>query len=144
MTMVRIEPFVYDHAGVSVADLDVSRKFYSEVLGFDQVDDSFELKERGVRGMVLKNQSGARLELFERVGSRTIRVCDPIEDTALRGWFQIAFSVRNVHAVFKSVTEAGAKPVMAPLLAPDGRSMVAFIADPDGNLIEFLQRPENG
>jgi catechol 2,3-dioxygenase-like lactoylglutathione lyase family enzyme len=39
------------------------------------------------------------------------------------------------------VTAAGAGPSLAPTTAPDGVSLVAFVRDPDGNLVEFLQRP---
>jgi catechol 2,3-dioxygenase-like lactoylglutathione lyase family enzyme len=38
------------------------------------------------------------------------------------------------------VVAAGAKAVLSPRIAPDGRTLFAFIADPDGNLIELLQR----
>jgi catechol 2,3-dioxygenase-like lactoylglutathione lyase family enzyme len=35
---------------------------------------------------------------------------------------------------------AGATPIFEPRIAPDGVSLVAFVGDPDGNLVEFLQR----
>jgi predicted enzyme related to lactoylglutathione lyase len=42
--------------------------------------------------------------------------------------------------VFGRVVAAGATAVKEPFVAPDGLSTVAFIGDPDGNLIELIQR----
>jgi catechol 2,3-dioxygenase-like lactoylglutathione lyase family enzyme len=53
---------VFDHAGVSVADLERSHRFYAEVLGFDQVEDSFEFAEHELRGLVLTNATGTRVD----------------------------------------------------------------------------------
>jgi catechol 2,3-dioxygenase-like lactoylglutathione lyase family enzyme len=57
---------VVDHAGVSVADLEVSELFYRDVLGFDVVEDRFAFVQHELKGVVLTNPQGARVELFER------------------------------------------------------------------------------
>ena len=59
---------VVDHAGVSVADLERSERFWREVLGFEMVEDRFAFPEHDLRGVVLVNVQGARVELFERKG----------------------------------------------------------------------------
>ena len=135
------EVYGFDHSAVSVADLDRSQRFYAEVLGFDRVEDDFQLPEHEIRGRVLVNPAGVRVELFERRGSLPNRRGHPTEGALQQGWFQLGLSTRDVHAAFQRVVAAGAKPVMAPHLAPDGRSLFAFVADPDGNLVELLQRP---
>jgi methylmalonyl-CoA/ethylmalonyl-CoA epimerase len=140
MSDANFEIMTFDHAGISVADLDVSHKFYADILGFTEVEESFALKGHDIRGRVLRNGSGVRIELFERKGSRPNRVGHPIEDTIIHGWFQLALAVSDVRAVFDRVVAAGARPALSPRIAPDGRSMVAFVSDPDNNLIEFLQR----
>jgi lactoylglutathione lyase len=89
---------------------------------------------------VLSNEGGARVELFHRSDSLAAAQGDPIESTRQQGWFQLAFCVNDVAAVFEHVVALGAKPVKYPFSAPDGRSKVAFIADPDGNLLELIQR----
>ena len=49
---------VVDHAGVSVADLERSERFWREVLGFEMVEDRFAFPEHDLRGVVLVNVQG--------------------------------------------------------------------------------------
>jgi catechol 2,3-dioxygenase-like lactoylglutathione lyase family enzyme len=132
---------VIDHAGVSVADLDRSERFYQDVLGFSTVEDRFAFPEHDLRGVVLVNPQGARVELFERKGSVPTGPHHQIESTRRQGWFQFALAVPDIARTFAAVVAAGAEPSLAPSTAPDGVSQVAFVRDPDGNLVEFLQRP---
>ena len=83
-------------------------------------------------------QSG--IELFEKQGSVPMRPADPNEGTAYHGWFQIAFASRDVATDYTRVVAAGATEIKPPFIAPDGKTMVAFVADPDGNLIELIER----
>ena len=137
-----IEQLHFDHVGLSVADLERSHRFYAAGFWFDHVEDEFVMPQREIRGRVLVNGAGARIELFERRGSVPFRRGSPTEDTLQQGWFQVAFATPDVQATFERVVAAGARPLMQPRLAPDGRARVAFVADPDGNLVELLQRPE--
>jgi len=131
---------VVDHAGVSVASLEVSEPFYRDVLGFDRVEDRFEFPDHELKGVVLINAQGARVELFERKGSEPTGPHHQLDSTKRQGWFQYAFTVPDIEATFAAVVAAGAVPSLAPTTAPDGISLVAFVRDPDGNLVEFLQR----
>lgn len=128
-----------DHGGASVADLAKSIRFYQQVLEFE-VDEEFQIPGTEVRGAVLSNPGGARVELFHRVASRSSAPGHPIDSTLQQGWFQIAFRVMDLAQAFEQVVAAGATVVKAPFKAPDGRSQVAFVGDPDGNLIELIQR----
>ena len=128
-----------DHAGASVANLEASTRFYCEVLGF-AVEEHFQIPSTPVRGAVLINAVGTRVELFCRPGSLASPSGDPIESTRQQGWFQLAFAVDDLAATYSQVLVRGARPVKPPFCAPDGRAQVAFIADPDGHLIELIQR----
>jgi catechol 2,3-dioxygenase-like lactoylglutathione lyase family enzyme len=132
---------VVDHAGISVADLERSERFWREVLGFDTVEDRFAFPGHDLKGVVLANPQGARVELFERKDSVPTGPHHQIESTLRQGWFQFALAVPDIAQTFAAVVAAGAEPSLAPTAAPDGVSLVAFIRDPDGNLVEFLQRP---
>lgn len=134
---------VVDHAGVSVADLGRSERFWREVLGFDTVEDRFAFAEHDLKGVVLVNPQGARVELFERKDSVPTGPHHQIESTRRQGWFQFALAVPDIAQTFAAVVAAGAEPSLAPTTAPDGISLVAFVRDPDGNLVEFLQRPSS-
>jgi lactoylglutathione lyase len=130
---------ILDHAGMSVADLERSARFYTDVFGFD-VEECFAIPNTAVTGRVLIHPNGARIELFHRADSELRPTGHPIESTLERGWFQVAFRVADTRSVFAQVVAAGATPVKEPFLAPDGRSTVAFVGDPDGHLIELIQR----
>ncbi len=132
---------VIDHAGVSVADLERSERFYRDVLGFTTAEDRFAFPEHDLRGVVVVNAAGARVELFERKDSVPTGPHHQIESTRRQGWFQFALAVPDIAETFAAVVAAGAEPSLAPTTAPDGVSLVAFVRDPDGNLVEFLQRP---
>ena len=132
----------FDHVGVSVADLARSEAFYRTAFAFTQVEHRFALADHGLQGVVLTNDAGARIELFAKLHSQPTRSStDPIEAAAVQGWFQTAFRTNDVKAGFARVVAAGALPVRPPFLAPDGLTMVAFVADPDGNLLELVERP---
>lgn len=130
-----------DHVGVSVADLARSEAFYRDNLAFDTVEDRFTIADHGLRGVVLTNPAGARIELFEKQGAvpRAIPL-HPADGAALHGWFQAAFRTPDVERAFARLVAVGAAAILPPFTAPDGRSRVAFIADPDGNLIELVER----
>lgn len=130
---------VLDHAGTSVADLDRSQTFYSEAFGFE-VEEEFRIPVAPIRGLVLKHPGGARVELFCRDGSEPSPPGHPIDSTQRHGWFQLAFRVEQVDEAFDRVVACGARAVKPPFTAPDGVSRVAFVGDPDGNLIELIER----
>ena len=89
---------------------------------------------------MLVNSDGARVELFERRGSQRSLPGHPTDSALRQGLFQFALSITDLRATYQRVTSMGAKSVMEPRIAPDGHTLIAFIADIDGNLIELLQR----
>jgi lactoylglutathione lyase len=138
---------VFDHVGLSVSDLEVSRRFYADVFGFDRVEDEFEIPGGGVRGLVVSNANGVRLELFHREGSEPPYPAEtvtpaPGESPRSQGWFQFALTVPDLPAAYAAVVAGGAREVMTPRTAPDGFTQVGFVCDPDGNLVELLQRSD--
>jgi catechol 2,3-dioxygenase-like lactoylglutathione lyase family enzyme len=136
---------VFDHAGLSVSDMDVSRKFYEDVFGFTILEDDFMIRG-DIHGLVLSTPNGVRLELFHRKDSDPPSSADavtpaPAESPRSQGWFQFALTVPDLAASYAAVVAAGAKPIMTPRSAPDGINQVGFVCDPDGNLVELLERP---
>jgi catechol 2,3-dioxygenase-like lactoylglutathione lyase family enzyme len=127
-----------DHVGLSVGDLDRATAWYHEALGFD-VDFAFRIPV--LRGAILAHPSGLRIELLERGGSGGgIGGSDP--DTALltRGWAHIALEVEDLDGTYPRLVEAGASGVWEPRQAPEPGARMAFVHDPEGNLIELIER----
>jgi glyoxylase I family protein len=128
-----------DHVGLSVGDLDAASEFYSRAFGFaPQLE--FELAPHPVRGLMMRHESGMRLELFEHSGSAArIQNASPIEALATRGYGHFAFAAPDIDAVFAGALEAGARPVLEPAPSPEPGVRFAFLADPEGNLVELVE-----
>jgi catechol 2,3-dioxygenase-like lactoylglutathione lyase family enzyme len=45
----------FDHAGLSVSNLERSHRFYADVFGFTRVEDDFAMPDHDLRGRVLVN-----------------------------------------------------------------------------------------
>ena len=73
-----------DHAGLSVGGLDAARGFYERAFGFE-LEFAFDLPG-GIRGAMLRLESGGRLELFEHPEPEAgLTPVSPLEALATRG-----------------------------------------------------------
>jgi catechol 2,3-dioxygenase-like lactoylglutathione lyase family enzyme len=128
----------HHHVGVSVADLDRAKKWYADVLGMTE-GFAFELPPFGVRGCFMEG-CGTRVELFERAGSGG-GVCGqhPPEALLTRGYGHVAFATPDLDATYAELLARGAKPVWDPRPSPEPGVRMAFVADTDGNLVEFIE-----
>jgi len=112
-------------------DLEPMKKFYSEVLGFEVIEDLgnyVEFKNLGVRFAIC-----TREVMYEATGHESY-----IEGRGSHA-FELAFPVGepdDVDRVYDEVLAAGTKPIKGPEMMPWGRK-TAFIADPDGNIHEL-------
>jgi glyoxylase I family protein len=131
---------VIDHVGLSVASLDTATAFYAAAFGFES-EFTFELPG-AVRGLMLLHPSGARLELFEHPSSTAgLQGAVPLEALATRGYGHFAWATADIGAAFERALLAGATPIAKPGQSPEPGVLFAFLADPEGNLVELLQRP---
>jgi lactoylglutathione lyase len=119
-----------DYVVLVVADLDVSLSFYGEVLGL-------ELSHRS--GSYAQFRTGAtRVALYERgamarILGRPLRAPDPDAPA-----FELGFKVADCDAAHRALLERGARPVRPPTTQEWGQR-TAYVADPDGHLIELAQ-----
>ncbi len=119
-----------DYVVVVVADLDRSLDFY-----------------RGVLGLPLDHRSGAyaqlatgrtRLALYERQAMAATLGWDLVDPGPEHAAFEIGFKVDDVDRAVEAFVAAGADVVTAPTTRPWGQR-TAYLADPDGNLVELAQ-----
>jgi lactoylglutathione lyase len=128
----------FDHPGLTVADLDASCAFYGAALGFEP---QLEFALGDVRGAMLDHPTGMRLELFEVPGSAPGREGQPpLEAMRTRGLGHVAFAAPDIDELFAQVLAAGAREVLAPQPSPEPGVRFAFLADPEGHLIELVER----
>mgnify|MGYP000179837830 CR=1 FL=1 len=130
-----------DHVGLNVADLPAAVRWYREAFGFE-VDLEGRVDAIELDFVMLRDADGGRLELLHRPGSAPgLRAADPAEAALSEGFGHVAFDVGGLDGVFARVVAMGAREVMAPRPSPEPGIRMAFVADPEGNLVELLERP---
>jgi lactoylglutathione lyase len=145
--MPRMEetPVRVDHIGLSVADLAAAEDFYARALGF-RPEFPFELPFDDINGVMMLHDSGLRLELFERPGATPgIQGRGPREALATHGYGHFALTVGGgLEDLYAELLAAGAGGVKEPGPSPEPGIRMAFVADPEGNLIELVERGAAG
>jgi catechol 2,3-dioxygenase-like lactoylglutathione lyase family enzyme len=131
----RMQPSRIHHVALPVSDLDRSVAWYREALGLTH--ESTAGVPGGVAFMVAP--TGERLELAVDVEPSTWD--DPI--AALRaGVPHTAWIVDDLDAAHARAVEAGGRSVWTPRGTPEPGLRSAFVADPEGNLVELLSSDE--
>ncbi len=138
------DPRRLDHVGLNVADLDASERWYAEAFGYvRELALRIDVVELDIV-MLIHPARGDRLELLHRPGSRPgLRAADPPEAVLTEGFGHIAFDVAGVDEHFERLLALGARSVMTPRPSPEPDVRMAFVADPEGNLVELLDRSGN-
>ncbi|NNK79511.1 MAG: lactoylglutathione lyase [Litoreibacter sp.] len=121
------------HSMIRVTDEDRSVAFYNRAFGLELADRyDFE----GFTLIYLSNaETGFELELTVNKGQ------DAPYDLG-NGYGHIAFSVNDIDAEHKRLSELGLEPRDIKSLDHDGTPLATFffLQDPDGYMIEVLQR----
>ena len=129
----------FDHVGLSVADLEAAEAFYTTAFGFAR-QLAFELSPHPIRGVMLGHPSGFRMELFEHAASAPgLQRATPIETHATRGYSHFAVKAEDIDLMWEQVIQAGATAVKPPGDSPEPGVRFAFVADPEGNLVELAE-----
>jgi lactoylglutathione lyase len=131
----------FDHVGISVADLGTAAGWYCAALGLER-EFEFDVPHVGLRGAMLLSPSGYRVELLERGGSarHDPPAGGPDEAALRRGYGHMCLDVPDVDAAHAVLLAAGAADRMSPRTSPEPGVRMAFVADPEGNLIELIDR----
>ena len=129
-----------DHVGLSVKDLDAQTKWYCNNLDLRAVDP-FVIPPISLRGVFVVGNDGFSIELLEREGSRPgLQAPDTATALLTRGYGHICIRVEDVEAWHERLLAAGATERMAPQDSPSVGVRMSFVADPEGNLIEIINR----
>ena len=129
-----------DHVGLTVADLPAMTAWYCAALDLS-VEFEFALDRVDLRGAMLHSGAGYRIELLHRPGSAVgLQAANPVEAALTRGFGHVAFDVPDVDAAYDALVAAGAVDRMSPRPSPEPGVRMAYVADPEGNLVELLDR----
>ena len=126
------------HAGISVPDLDRSLAWYCAALGL-RPGFRFEVPPLRLRGGFALGAGGAGVELIELAGSAPgVPKPDPPAANAVHGFNHVCFRVTDLVAAYARLLAHGAVAVWDPRDAPEPGMRMAYVTDPDGNLIELV------
>ena len=124
------------HTMLRVGNLQRSIDFYTQVLGMTLLRQSenpeykYSLAFLGFEG---GNPGQAEIELTYNWGVESYEI-----GTA---YGHIALGVPDVHASVEKIKAAGGNVTREPGPVKGGKTVIAFITDPDGYKIELIQRP---
>lgn len=135
----------FEHVGITVKNLEKSLKFYSEILGFQVLSRKENRELKIVSALIQIGQ--LRVEMFspiEDAPSIPKLIEYGMEGVGVRirertGLNHLSIRVDNIDSVFENLKNNGIKFVVEPKLTGSG-SKIAFFTDPDGTLIELIQR----
>jgi lactoylglutathione lyase len=114
-----------DHVGLVVGDLAAEAAWFCEVFGLErELTARVEALELSIE-MLIHPGYGYRVELLHRPGA----------------YGHVAFDVSDLDDAYERAVARGARPVMPPGPSPEAGVRMAFVADPEDNLVELLQRP---
>ena len=126
------------HAGISVPDLDRSLTWYCQALGL-RPGFRFEVTPIGLRGAFALGEGSTGVELLEMAGAAPgAPKTDPPSANAIHGFNHVCFHVSDLDAAYARLIACGAADVWGPRPAPEPGRRMAYVTDPDGNLIELV------
>jgi len=126
------------HTMLRVGDLDRSIAFYKDVIGMklisrrDYPDGKFTLAFLGFDERVNGEQLGAEIELTHN--------WDTAQYELGSAYGHIALEVEDAYKACDEVKQRGGKVTREAGPMKHGTTVIAFVEDPDGYKIEFIQR----
>lgn len=138
------------HIGICVSDLEVSRRFYTELLGFTElhelavvgppVETLLEIERADLRALYLE-RDGVVIELlyFASPGPVGERERRPMNQLGLT---HLSFRVDDLDVTLAELRAGGASIVdFTRTRHPGLKAGAIFVTDPDGTRIELVQAP---
>ena len=128
-------PVSAHHVAVRVGDLDRSIAWYEAAFGFVVLHRG--RVPEGTPIAMLRTGGGAGVELFELEARADPNWAGPIPALE-QGVVHFGLDVPDLETAFTRAVAAGGRPVWPPRDAPVSGVQIAFVADPDGNLVELI------
>ncbi len=123
------------HTSIRTSDMDRTVAFYTDVLGMELVRQK-AVAERNLTISFLEAGGGHQIEVLRVDGQTAFQVPSYGE----RVFDHLAFEVSDLDGVMAACPGRGGQVVEEPFQLPGSTSLYAFIQDPDGVIIELIQR----
>jgi len=119
----------WDHIGIKASDVDKSLRFYCDILGLERQE---ELEIMGKRFYFVGNDT---LSIEIEAGNPGDTQVDPRTQTGL---YHLAFTVDDLEGLVDRLKLERVPIALEPVSTRPDR-IVAFVEDPDGAFIQFIQ-----
>jgi predicted enzyme related to lactoylglutathione lyase len=132
---------IVNHVGLAVSDLERSRRFYEEVLGFEFKNEITVPDGATTRMFALEAPVGLRAAYLERDGWVLELLCLEAAGVNARDRAMNEAGLTHISICVEDIddTESNAAAYGGEVLADRSfKGMVSLIRDPDGQLIELL------
>lgn len=138
----------FRHIGIVVNDLDVSLRFYRDLLGLKVlkqmeeggkfIDKVLGLQDVQVTTVKMGFGQHTLIELlhYDRLSRKN---GSPVKEICINGLTHIAFTVKNLEETYDRLKKHGVGFVSEPEISPDRYAKVTFCKDPEGNFIELVE-----
>jgi lactoylglutathione lyase len=126
----------FGHVAFKVADVERSIRWYGGAFGAKKI---FHAQQEGERPelMFLEFAKGQCVEFFTNGKNKPEQPADPI------GYLHFCLLVDDLDAALEHLAAMNVQPDRGPFTGR-GNYRIAFISDPDGNIIELMQlRPDS-
>lgn len=132
---------MFDHASIRVSNVARSIDFYRQLLSM-KVLSRREIKQNNAEIIFLQDSKGegCTLELtYYRSQNRFVQA-----DYEERLFDHLAFTVADMDATIAAMRKEKVTITDEPFKLGPGGSTIAFVEDPDGTLIELIERQPKG
>jgi catechol 2,3-dioxygenase-like lactoylglutathione lyase family enzyme len=136
------------HFGIVVRDMDLSLGFYRDLLGLairsrreergPYLDALLGVKNGKIQ--TVKLSAGAEGPLLELIHFTSPRPREQGERKVFSlGPTHVALTVAHLGRLSQTLKGKGIRFLSGPLTSPDGKAVLAFCRDPEGNLVELVE-----
>lgn len=131
------DELTFHHVGVAVRSIEEARRYYSEALGFRPVSGVIPVEGESVRVCFLEIGEGVLVELIEGVGENS-----PVAGLLRRngpGPYHLCYRTPDLEAAIARLRARGFRPLRSFEQRSGGLRRFAFLATPDGQLVELCE-----
>jgi len=139
------------HVGFVVKDIDVSLKFYADILGLEIyrrfteegefIDSLTGINNARVEWVKLIIPKGGLIELLQyHSHPDPDKSTEPGRSAANRlGCSHVALTVNDLSKLYQDIKSNGYLCKSEPLIAPGGKAKILYCLDPDGAILELIE-----
>ena len=139
------------HIGFVVSDIEISLKFYRDILGLDIyrryieegdfIDSLTGIKKVKLEWVKLIIPKGGLIELLQYHSHPDPDNSGSLSRTSSNrlGCSHIALTVNDLSTLHKKIISNGFLCKSEPLIAPGGKAKILYCHDPDGAILELIE-----